>query len=204
MADTTTQIAQIQNAIVLTEPGPNEIIRVELGEQPLQFQFDLDSATFSLDGNDLVISFANGGQIIVEDYVTEAPLGAGSIVTADGSNEVDSYSVDANEALILNFDPAAAQIEVDGNNLVLVFQDGGRIVLENFFAPGGESGSTPFTLLSNGSLLSGELITALAVGIIPAPCPYNSISPTASPETVTAFKVPLIWARRLLNGIIVG
>ena len=36
-------------------------------------------------------------------------------------------------------------------------------------------------------LLDAE-ITALAVGIIPAPWPYSRISPTASAETLIAFK----------------
>jgi VCBS repeat-containing protein len=185
MAEKITQIAAVENALVLNEPGANEVVRVQLGDQPLQFQFSLDSATFAIEGNDLVISFANGGKIIVEDYVTDAPLGAGSIVAADGSelvpadiairlegakvveapgaNEVSNIEVGQNEALLFNFDPASAQIEVSGDDLILVFADGGRIVLEGFFAPGGESGSTPLTLLSDGSLLSGDLITALAV-----------------------------------------
>ena len=46
--------------------------------------------------------------------------------------------------------------------------------------------------------------TALPVGIMPAPCPYNNISPTASPHMVMAFTVPLMDASRFLKGIIVG
>ena len=77
-----------------------------------------------------------------------AAMMTGPAVAQEAKVPAPQYYIDAlyalqvaeNDAFIFDFDPNSAEIQVDGDNMILVFPDGGRIVLEGFFAPGGESG----------------------------------------------------------------
>ncbi|MCH9000626.1 MAG: hypothetical protein IID48_20505, partial [Proteobacteria bacterium] len=61
------------------------------------------------------------GQLIGQATVLIARPGAGLTV---------EISAELGRAYVLDFDPAAAQVSVEGKNLVMTFADGGRIVIE--------------------------------------------------------------------------
>lgn len=66
---------------------------------------------------------------------TESLIGQARIlVDKPAPGEIITISAALGQRYVINFDPAIAQIRVEGDNLVLVFDDGSRIVFENLGA----------------------------------------------------------------------
>ena len=66
---------------------------------------------------------------------TESLIGQARIlIDRPAPGEIIIISAALGQRYIINFDPAIAQIQVEGDNLVLVFDDGSRIVFENLGA----------------------------------------------------------------------
>jgi VCBS repeat-containing protein len=133
-----------QTATVTTEPGRTYIL-----------DFDPSEAQVSVQGDDLILVFEDGARLVFEDLVSLTQLENGpnlqyagndviALLIANGTipGVVDGVTLlqpapgqtlvvdaEAGQRYIVGFDPADAQVRVDGNNLILVFGDGGEIVI---------------------------------------------------------------------------
>ncbi|NIS29796.1 MAG: hypothetical protein GWN07_06300, partial [Actinobacteria bacterium] len=74
--------------------------------------------------------------------------------------EVVVLSAEAGQRYIVNFDPAAAQVTVEGDNLVLLFADGGRIVIQGLGELAGAPDAPTFSIA--GTEIAGGTLFAQA------------------------------------------
>ncbi len=56
---------------------------------------------------------------------------AGNLIDRPGPGETVDLSAELGQTQVLNFDPSEASLLVEGDYLILVFEDGSRIVFEN-------------------------------------------------------------------------
>ena len=94
---------------------------------------------------------------------SEQLIGQASVLVARPEpGQTVQISAEPGQTYVLDFDPSQARALVDGDNLILVFEDGGQIIFENLVS---------LAQLENGPGLqyAGEDIIALlqAQGIIP-------------------------------------
>ena len=153
-----------QTQVTVDKPAPGETL--ELTAEPGQtyvLDFDPGQAQALVDGDNFVLIFPDGSRIVFDNLVAlvqqeDGPhlLYAGAdlipLLVAQGIipgvlegfelNQPDpgqtiTVTAEAGQRYIVNFDPAAAQVHVDGDNLVLVFPNGGQIVIEGLGALSG-------------------------------------------------------------------
>lgn len=90
-------------------------------------------------------------------------------VLAPASGEILRLPVTPGEAVLIGFDPYQAGVVIQGDDLVFLFDNGGRIVLEGFAAATAEDGATAL-LLPSGVTVTGEAVVAqLAEGGLAPP-----------------------------------
>ena len=90
--------------------------------------------------------------------ITEAATTALNKPAAGQTQMVDAQF---GQLLQANFDPNTAELSLQGKNLVMTFEDGSRIILQNFAA---DAQNMPTIALQNGVLVSGGIILAQLQG----------------------------------------
>ncbi len=144
-----------QASIVVARPDPGQTVQISAEPgRTYELDFDPSLARALVDGDNLILVFEDGAQIVFENLVNLAQLENGpglqyagqdimALLQAQGviPGVLDSFELLAPEPgqiiiiqaalgqrFIINFDPAIAQVLVEGDNLVFTFPDGGRIV----------------------------------------------------------------------------
>ncbi len=89
---------------------------------------DLTRAVAEVTGTDVetseIVGFT-GGQ------TPQTLLGqAGNLIGRPGPGETVEFSTEPGQTQVLDFDPSEASLLVEGDHLILVFEDGSRIVFE--------------------------------------------------------------------------
>lgn len=177
-----------QTQVTVEQPASGEIVRIatEAG-QSYVLDFDPGQAQALVQGDDLILIFPDGGRIVFENLVALVQLEDGPSLLASGTdiipllvaqgiipgvadgfvlNEPDPgetivVTAEAGQRYVINFDPAVAQVRVDGDNLVLVFPNGGRIVIEDLGSIPSGPGEPVFGIAGNdvpGSTLFGQAV----------------------------------------------
>lgn len=166
-----------QGSVPVDKPGAGETVQItaESG-QTYVLNFDPSEAQTLVEGDNLVLLFADGSKIVFVNLVELAQQDDGPslvhegadmipllvaqglipgatedfVLTAPGANEVITLTAALGQNFVINFDPAAAQITVDGDDLVLVFANGGRIVIEGLNKLAGDPDAPTFDIDGNG------------------------------------------------------
>ena len=74
-------------------------------------------------------------------------IGQASVVVArPGAGQTVQISAELGQTYVIDFDPAAAQVSVEGDNLVMTFADGGRIVIQGLGSLTTEPGAPTFSI----------------------------------------------------------
>jgi len=177
-----------QAQIEVGKPAAGETVQIDA--QPGQtyvLDFDPAEAQALVQGDNLVLIFPDGAQIVFENLVAlvqqeDGPslLVAGTdlipLLVAQGiipgvhegfelnqpdPGETIVVTAEAGQRYIINFDPALAQVQVDGDDLVLVFANGGRIVIQDLGTLAGGPGEPVFDIAGNevpGGTLFGQAV----------------------------------------------
>ena len=104
-----------------------------------------------------VISGGGGQNLVGQAGITNVQ------VDRPAAGQTATYDAQPGETFVINFDPAAAQVEVDGDNLILRFADGGRIVFTGGADPDlAQDGSPLFNI--DGTLVPMTIIASAARG----------------------------------------
>jgi T1SS-143 domain-containing protein len=83
-------------------------------------------------------------------------------ITKPAAGQTEIVSVQPGELLATKFDPNSADLKLDGKDLVMSFNDGSKVVLDNFAQ---DSQNLPTISLPNGSLVAGGIIVAQLQGL---------------------------------------
>ncbi|MEE8189588.1 MAG: hypothetical protein V3T80_10300, partial [Kiloniellales bacterium] len=146
-----------QAGVVVERPAAGETLQIaaEAGESYV-LNFDPSEAQAIVEGDNLILLFPDGSKIVFVDLVVLvqqedgpslqyagedliATLAAQGVIpgvldiftlTEPDPGEILTITAALGQRFIINFDPSAAQIQVVDGNLVLVFANGGRIVIE--------------------------------------------------------------------------
>ena len=135
-----------QAGILVGRPAPGE--SVEISAEPGQtyvLDFDPSQARALVEGDNLILVFEDGGHIVFENLVNLAQLENSPSIQYAGADIIallqaqgiipgvfDSFDLiqaELGQRFTITFDPAIAQISVDGDNLVMTFPGGGQIVI---------------------------------------------------------------------------
>ena len=171
-------------------PAPGD--SVEISAEPGQtyvLDFDPSQARALVEGDNLILVFEDGGQIVFEDLVNLAQLEDGpsiqyadmdiiALLQAQGiiPGVFDSFELiqpepgqiiliqsELGQRFVINFDPAIAQVTVDGDNLIMTFHDGGQIVITGLGSLTDQS-DAPLFSIAGAEITSGTLMgTAAAI-----------------------------------------
>ncbi len=145
-----------QASVTIGRPAAGEIVQIsaEPGSTYV-LDFDPSQARAVVEGDNLILVFEDGGQIVFENLVSLAQLEGGPSLQYAGEDIIallqaqgiipgvlEGFELTEPEPgqiieiqaalglrLIINFDPALAQVSVDGDNLVMTFPNGGQIVI---------------------------------------------------------------------------
>ncbi len=146
-----------QASVMVARPEPGQT--VEISAEPGQtyvLDFDPSQARALVDGDNLILMFDDGSQIVFENLVNLAQLEDGPSLQYAGEDLIptliaqgvipgvlEGFELIAPEPgqiiliqaalgqrFIINFDPASAQVSVDGDNLVMTYPNGGQIVIQ--------------------------------------------------------------------------
>jgi hypothetical protein len=161
---TETQLAQA--GVVVARPVPGEVVHIsaEAGETYV-LDFDPGDARVLVDGDSLILVFEDGGQIIFENLVALGVIPGvfGEVqVTEPEPGQVIVITAEGGVRYVIAFDPSAAQVVVEGDNLVLVFANGGRIVFQGLGEFAGRPDAPIFEIAGTevpGGTLMGQAIT---------------------------------------------
>ncbi|MCH8139909.1 MAG: hypothetical protein IH926_13375, partial [Proteobacteria bacterium] len=184
-------IGQASIMVARPEPGQTVQISAEPG-QTYVLDFDPAQARALVDGDNLILVFEDGGQIVFENLVNLVQLEnapglqyAGqdmiALLQAQGviPGVLEGFELIAPEPgqiiiiqaalgqrFIVNFDPALARVSVEGDNLVMTFANGGQIVIQGLGALTTEPGAPTFSIagveIEAGTLFSQAI--ALSTG----------------------------------------
>ena len=171
-------------------PAPGD--SVEISAEPGQtyvLDFDPSQARALVEGDNLILVFEDGGQIVFENLVNLAQLEDGpsiqyadmdiiALLQAQGiiPGVFDSFELiqpepgqiiliqsELGQRFVINFDPAIAQVTVDGDNLIMTFSDGGQIVIAGLGSLTDQS-DAPLFSIAGAEITSGTLMgTAAAI-----------------------------------------
>ncbi len=145
-----------QASVVVGRPAAGDIVEIsaEPGETYV-LDFDPSQARALVEGDNLILVFEDGAQIVFENLVNLAQLENGPSLQYAGEDMIallqaqgiipgvlegiellqpePGQIIEIQAALglrfIINFDPAIAVVTVDGDNLVMTFPNGGQIVI---------------------------------------------------------------------------
>ncbi|MCH9013679.1 MAG: hypothetical protein IIA68_11595, partial [Proteobacteria bacterium] len=164
-------IGQASILVARPEPGQTVQISAEPG-QTYVLDFDPSQARALVDGDNLILVFEDGAQIVFEDLVNLVQLEnapglqyAGqdmiALLQAQGvipgvlegfeliepePGQIIIIQAGLGQRFIINFDPAAAQVSVEGDNLVMTFANGGQIVIQGLGGLITEPGAPTFSI----------------------------------------------------------
>ena len=96
------------------------------------------------------------------DAVTETAA-PGIAVSRPAAGEQLNIVAEPGQRYIIDFDPTEAQVEIQGNNFVLLFEDGGQVVFQNLVGLA-EAGNAP-VLRVQGVDIGGDVILGQAVAL---------------------------------------
>ena len=119
---------------------------------------------------------------------TEAAAGDTVTIRPPRADETVVIQVRDGQTLSVTFDPAQAQLAQDGANLILIFPNGGRIVLRDFIsATQGTVAAAPVKapaiLLPDGTVVAGDVVVAQMRGASAAPLTLETAAGPAIPTT---------------------
>jgi hypothetical protein len=174
----------------IDRPGPGETVEIatEMGATYV-LNFDPSEARVLVEGDDLILLFDDGSRIVFENLVTVAQLedgpslqyagedliplllAQGAIPGVEGnfeliqpeSGEIVTIIAGLGQRYNINFDPAVAQVQVDGNNPSLLFPDGGQIVFVDLGIVGQQDGAPIFEIAGTEIPSGGFFTQALAL-----------------------------------------
>jgi len=179
-----------QASTMVGRPAPGET--VEISAQPGQtyvLDFDPSQARALVEGDNLILVFEDGGQIVFENLVNLAQLEDSPSIQYAGADIIallqaqgiipgvfDSFDLiqpepgqviliqaELGQRFIITFDPALAQISVDGDNLIMTFSDGGQIVIAGLGSLADQPDAPLFSIAGN-EITGGTLLgTAVAI-----------------------------------------
>lgn len=89
--------------------------------------------------------------------------GSGVAVSRPAAGEQLDIVAEPGQRYIIDFDPTEAQVEIQGNNFVLLFEDGGRVVFQNLVGLA-EAGNAP-VLRVQGVDIGGDVILGQAIAL---------------------------------------
>ena len=152
-------IGQASVLVARPEAGQTVQISAEPGRTYV-LDFDPAQARALVDGDNLILVFEDGAQIVFENLVNLVQLEnapglqyAGqdmiALLQAQGvipgvlegfeliepePGQIIIIQAALGQRFVINFDPAAAQVSVEGDNLVMTFANGGQIVIQGLGA----------------------------------------------------------------------
>ena len=118
----------------------------------------------------------------------QADAGDAITVRPPRANETVVIQIRNGHTLAVTFDPAQAQIAQDGENLILLFPNGGRIVLRDFISATqgtveAAPAKAPAILLPDGTVVAGDVVVAQMRGASAAPLTLETAAGPAVPTT---------------------
>jgi len=179
-----------QAGVVIGRPAAGET--VEISAEPgstYVLDFDPSQARAVVEGDNLILVFEDGSQIIFENLVnlTQLENGPGlqyagediiALLQAQGiipgtlegfeltqpePGQIILVQAELGQRFVIDFDPALAQISVDGDNLVMTFPGGGQIVIAGLGALTDDP-SAPVFSIAGADIPGGTLMgTAIAL-----------------------------------------
>ena len=116
-----------------------------------------------------VISGGAGQNLVGQAGITNVQVGR------PAAGQTATYDAQPGETFVINFDPATAKVTVEGDNLILTFDDGARIVFTG--------GADPDLTLDDAPLLNigGELVSLTII----ATAARDDLEPPDLPDTYT-------------------
>ena len=179
-----------QASVTIGRPAAGEIVQIsaEPGSTYV-LDFDPSQARAVVEGDNLILVFEDGGQIVFENLVSLAQLEGGpslqyagediiALLQAQGiipgvlegfeltqpdPGQIILIQAELGQRFIINFDPALAQISVDGDNLVMTFPNGGQIIIAGLGALADDPNGPVFSI-AGADIPGGTLIgTAVAL-----------------------------------------
>ena len=179
-----------QASVTVGRPAAGEI--VEISAEPgstYVLDFDPSQARALVEGDNLILVFQDGAQIVFENLVNLAQLEDGpglqyagedmiALLQAQGiipgvlegfellqpdPGQIILIQAELGQRFIINFDPALAQISVNGDDLVMTFPGGGQIVIAGLGALADDPNGPVFSI-AGADIPGGTLIgTAVAL-----------------------------------------
>ena len=93
----------------------------------------------------------------------EAPPADGVPVARPLAGQTIEITSEPGQRYVILFDPTEAQVQIDGGNFSLLFEDGGRVVFQNLISQA-QAGTAPI-LQVGGTDISGEVIVGQALAL---------------------------------------
>ena len=163
----------------LSLAGETQIAQATSEEEQVQSEDTQAEETEAAEGEEQPSDAEEGEAAIVDAPPADAPPGSVAVNRPAPGQTIEIETL-AGQRYVINFDPTEAQVQIDGNDFILVFDDGGRVVFDNLISLA-QDGNAPI-LRVGGTDIGGDVIVGQALALTGQ---QTTLETAAGPEAGT-------------------